>query len=379
MKSIKYSLYAGAFLLPIIWHLNTAADCTNYINLCASGISTPRTMALFKEATNVTTVDGLFNNVVVNNLIVTGIVTGPGAAEIIGPQGPTGPTGAVGSIITGATGARGATGETGARGDTGATGATGITGATGLMGNTGTNGATGITGATGATGATGVQGAQGARGATGGTGTTGLTGATGPTGAAGAVGPTGAPGSTGGGVATGPTGDTGNTGAQGAQGPQGATGPTGADGNVITIISDSVTPLVVSNPSSTIVSINSAGSSLFYTQVGNIVMCQFSVNINAAAIPSPGVGNAQPVYFFDFTLPITRGSAFVTDGAQGSGASSELEAIGFDSGIAWIQPGIVKSISGTTNQARWVGVLESSTGQSARTFTLSVFFQYTLA
>lgn len=378
MKSKKYSLYAGAFLLPMLWHLNTLTDCTNYINLCASGIFAPRTLALFKEATNVTTVDGVFNNVVVDNLIVTGIVTGPGAAGIIGPQGPTGPTGAVGSIITGPTGDPGATGATGARGDTGATGATGLTGAMGLTGNTGANGATGITGATGATGATGVQGAQGARGTTGATGITGLTGATGPTGAAGAVGQTGAAGTTGGGVATGPTGATGNTGAQGPQGPQGATGPTGADGNIITITSNSV-PLAVSNPSSTIVSINNAGSALFYTQVGNIVMCQFTVSINAAAIPSPGVGNAQPIYFFDFTLPITRGAAFVTDGAQGSGASSELEPIGFDSSITWIQPGIVKSINGTTNQARWVGAVETASGQIARTFTLSVFFQYTLA
>jgi hypothetical protein len=102
-------------------------------------------------------------------------------------------------------------------------------------------------------------------------------------------------------------------------------------------------------------------------------MCQFTVTVSANATSvSPNV------YFFDFTLPIARGVAFVTDGAQGSGVSSEIEPVGFEDDATWIQPGVVKSISGTTNQARWVAATENGS-ISARTFTLSVFFQYTLA
>ncbi len=373
MKLKTYSIYAGALLLSMLWHSNVHADCTNFINLCASGIFVPRTIALFKEATNTSTVDGLFNNVVVDNLIVTGIVTGPGAAGIIGPQGPTGPTGIGGGVVTGPTGPTGTTGTTGAQGATGATGATGITGATGATGNSGINGITGITGATATTGATGNQGAQGATGATGASGATGIIGATGPTGALGAVGPTGAAGTTGGGVATGPTGDTGNTGAQGPQGPQGATGPTGADGNIITLTSGTI-PLTATNVSAaSIATVNTGGSLLFYTQVGNIVTCQFTVTISTNTVLP-----LTTTYFFDFTLPIARGVPFVTDGAQGSGVSSEIEALGFEDAITWIQPGVVKSITGTTNQARWVAATENG-NNSPRTFTLSVFFQYTLA
>ena len=137
------------------------------------------------------------NDATINNLIVTGTVSGPFPVGV-GPTGPTGPTGPIGpsgaSGRSGSVGPQGPTGLTGATGPTGPTGPTGVTGAVGPTGPTGVTGATGPTGTTGATGPTGVTGAvgpTGPTGVTGATGPTGLTGATGPTGTTGATGPTG--------------------------------------------------------------------------------------------------------------------------------------------------------------------------------------------
>lgn len=133
----------------------------------------------------ITSEDGLYDNLYVNNLFVGVSGSGP----INGNTGSTGPTGAQGA--TGAT--SGTTGNTGPTGPTGVTGRTGATGP-GITGPTGPNGQTGPTGSN-----------------------SGFTGSTGPTGANGATGPSGQDGIPGG--PTGPKGNTGNTGPTGPTGP----------------------------------------------------------------------------------------------------------------------------------------------------------------
>jgi hypothetical protein len=102
-------------------------------------------------------------------------------------------------------------------GDTGAQGLTGVTGLDGLQGPTGPTGPTGLQGPISPTSGTGPTGPTGPTGI--GTGTTGQTGDIGQTGATGPVGPIGPTGPTGP-LITGPTGVTG-------AGPTGPTGPPG--------------------------------------------------------------------------------------------------------------------------------------------------------
>jgi hypothetical protein len=192
--------------------------------------------AIFSD---VTSENGLFDNLRVNNLYVgvTGIIPFNGSTGPTGPTGHIGPTGSTGPTGLGATGVSGPTGPIGSTGPTGptglgATGVTGSTGQTGATGPTGPTGSTGVTGLKGDTGATsGTTGNTGATGPTGPTGSIGLTGSTGPTGLKGDTGVTGSTGPTGLG-ATGVTGSTGSTGSTGPTGPNtGFTGPTGPKGS----------------------------------------------------------------------------------------------------------------------------------------------------
>jgi len=156
----------------------------------------------------------------------------PEVRFIRGPQGEQGPRGFIGPQ-----------GPQGPVGPTGATGAVGPAGPAGAVGPQGPIGLTGATGPQGPVGPIGPQGPQGIQGEVGPAGPVGPTGATGATGPQGPVGPTGATGATG---PQGPVGPTGATGATGPQGPSGTNDIIYATASGVTVDSDAIIPLVLS-------------------------------------------------------------------------------------------------------------------------------------
>lgn len=306
----------------------------------------------------------VFDNLIVNSG-VSGIgfrgITGPtgpagsGGILVTGPRGDTGATGANGDV--GTFGARGTTGQTGARGATGATGLTGITGATGATGGVGAVGLTGLTGNTGATGANGLTGATGATGATGDTGATGAQGLNGPLGDTGPTGPTGA------------TGITGVTGLTGNQGPAGG----------ITIINDIFVSEAntTSTPALTINDVgNGAGNSYTsrYIRIGNIVMGEVAFNYTI----NTGITGLR--ISFNFTLPVSRTTAFNGSFTQGSGACSGLTTTFNVTSDAWESPGVAQPVATSTNQMTFTGFYRrNDIGTTLRVGNLVIYFAYIVA
>lgn len=140
---------------------NIKGAILTFTNICTENVVANILNATFATGQNKLVTNADINNLIINNLTVTGTISGPGAGTIsLGATGATGGTGPTGACVSipGATGATGGTGATGATGITGATGAAGITGATGATGPGGTPGATGATGAAGFTGTTGPTG-----------------------------------------------------------------------------------------------------------------------------------------------------------------------------------------------------------------------------